>query len=453
MNNETLQSDVEIAQALDEHLEERHLRMLDIQGSLEAIGEAIVGGEPQALTEHQQEMVDEFRGQAKDNKNDVYAVADQAALEGFLDATMALARKAVTALSKEIPEQLKVTAKGLGHYVDMADRLRARLLQLRPILEKRDFPYVDVFDYGAYSRFFQMNGKSIGNFSDFRDAMEVQNLATRRAMNASSSYAVVVMERLVKGLQELQAAQEPDAQLFVQMRDAIAWQWALTWKEDITTQHGQTPQVALNEFPERKFTSLAPLLDNRYLVAHEPKNDGRDDPTQITAAVKHYGASIVFDKRADKPTQHSMNVPNVDELLKLLDSTVHILTDMRAFEVVADNSNTFAKEFKRAAEVMGKLVSKSSEPEFYGFVSEYYKLVTAAAQTLHRPYIQVAWLYIRCAMVVLALVELAAIEDDKQRVVATRFFTKQGTEFGNPAMESFQLTQKALKAARRTNVA
>lgn len=502
MDDQSLHNDVDIAEGIDEHLQEQSVRIEDISGSLEAIGQALVGDEePSQLTDHQQAMVDGFKDAAKISKGAVYAVADQSALEtyvdekgvlrasksmpgqigegethhemvadygpnvwgtfkysglvlpgneGFVEMTLGVARKAVAAFGDAIPGHFKVTSKGLFHYVEMAQRLRTRLLQLKPLLQKRDFPIEDVFDYGSYARFFQTNGKSIGSFSEFQAAMEVQSAATRHVITAIDSYTVVIMQQLLDKIQELQAEKNPDAEQLIELRDSIARHWEYVWKDaKLTPDHGQTPQAALNAFPERKFISIAPLLDNRYLVAHAPKSDGGKDPAKISVAIKHYGASVVFDKKNDTPRQQSMNVPNIDELVRLVDQTINDLNDMKGFEQLAKKNNSFAKDFKKASDVLNKLVSESSDPKFYGFVTEYFRLATAVMQVVQQPYVQMAWMYIRCAMVVTSLVELAAVEDAGKRVVAARFFTKQNEEFTNPAMESYLTTQKVLEAARR----
>lgn len=507
MDNQALQDDIEIAEALDEHLHEQSVRIEDITGSLEAIGQALMADEePKQLTDHQQDMVDAYHEASQNRKGDVYAVADKAALEtyvdnegitrafkplpgetaeqvddfhgfakeygpnvwgvfkvygiiipgneGFVEMTSALARKAASAFSNEIPQHFKITAKGLSHYAGMAQRLRARLLQLRPLLEKREFPYTDVFDYGAYSRFFQVNGKSIGGFSGFAEAMEVQSAAMTHVLRAADSYGVVIMEKLLKSLQELQAVKKPDAEAMIALRNSIEQHWEFTWQQANITlaPPGQTPQDAANSFPERKFTCLAPLLDNRYLVAHAPKNSGGENPSKISVAIKHYGASVVFDKKAAAATQHSMNVPNSDDLLQLLDKVVDLLHDMGSLEALAKKNDAFAKDFKKATDVLVKQIAEAPDGEFCGFVAEYFKLATAIGQSIQHPYVQMAWLYLRCAMVLVSLTELAVIEEPKQRIATARFFAKQRTEFGNPALESFRLTQKALKAAIRASV-
>lgn len=456
MDDTVLQQDIGIAEAVDQHLHEQSVRIEDIQGSLEAIAEAIVGDEdPEQLTDHQQDIVDGFKSLAKDQKGAVYAVADSEALEGFLETTAALAKKAVLAFSEEIPPYFKINAKGLNHYVDMAQKLRGRLLQLRPLLEKREFPYEDVFDYGAYSRFFQVNGKSIGSFSEFQEAMAVQNKATRHVTQAASSYAVVIAEKLLDGLRSLQAAGAGpmDTEKLVALRDSVEFHWTQTWKEaDISNQPGQTPQAVLNEFPDRKFISIAALMDNRYLLAHEPKQNGGDNPLKVTSAIRHYGASVVFDKKTEKPTQHSMNVPNVDDLLKMVDEVIRGLNDLRAFEVIVKKNNAFAIDFKYAVQALNKRITTVDDPKFYGFVAEYFKLALSVCQAIQQPYLQMTWMYIRCAIVVTSLAELAAIEEPRERIAASRFFTSQSTEFANTAMESFQVTQKALQAAKSVNV-
>lgn len=458
MENTDLLQDVEQGEVISDELQQQASELADLQGTLEALaGTAIVAEPRQPLTAHQQERVDDFKTLAAHHHGEVYGVMDKAALkpgtEGFVEMTTGLFRKVVGALGKQVPIHFQHGTKALLHYVTLAERLRARLLQLRPVLAKRDFPISDVFDYGAYSRFFQCADRSIGGFSEFAAAMEVQNAATRYTFGAAQNYSLTVAEKLLESLEALQALKEPDAQKLEKLRDAIEHQWIFGWREaQITTRPGQTPRAALNAFPERKFVSLAPLLDNRYLVAHCPKYNGGAEPNKITHALQHYGASVVFDKEAAKPNQHSMNVPNIDELVKLLDDTVHVLTDFRAFEELAEQNKKFAKDFDKAMGVLNKLALANADLQYLGFVTEYFKITNAVAQAIQQPYAHMAWMYIRCALVITALVELACLEPGPQRVAATRFFAKQSTEFANPAMESYALTARVLQAAQRAAV-
>ncbi len=478
-----------------------------------AVG-ALTAEEPQKLTPHQQEMVDSYKALQHEHKGQIFGVMDKAATEayvdnrgnlhmdgeaprvalkklpapltdeerdtpgeftdlvdqygpnvfgaisvhgivvpaneGFLDFTSSLFRKLTTVYGKQVPVAFKAGAKALKHYVELADRLKKRLLQLRPLVADREFPMADVFDYGAYPRFFMVSGKSIGLFSEFEEAMTLQNLAIRHTFNAAQGYAVSLAEKLLGCLQQLQAHKEPNADHLAQLRDSVALLWEVQWKDaDLTTKPGQTPQVAINAFPDRKFVSLAPMLDNRYLVAFSPKKDGGQDPGKIVEALKHYGATVVFDKAAGKPTQHSMNVPNIDDLLKMIDETVHILTDFRAFEELAEKGEDFAKDFGKAMDVLAKVAPSFNDPQYQGFVAEYFKIVGAVTSAIHQPYANMAWMYIRCAMVVASLAELACLESGPQQVVTSRFFAKQNTEFSNPAMESYAVTCKVLQAAQR----
>lgn len=507
MDKEVLNTDVEIAEEVDEYLHQQSQRIGDVQGALEAVGQAIVAAsEPQELTEHQQKMVAAFKEQSQNSQGDVYAVANAAALEtyvdehgversfkpmpgqlpigetlhgmradhganvwgtvsygglvlpepaneGFLDMTMKLTKKAIAAFSTDIPNQFKVSAKGLEHYAGMAERLRMRLVQLQPLLAKQEFPFEDIFEYGAYARFFQVNGEAIATFTQFHEAMQVQTAATRHVLRASESYGLVLMEQLLEKIQAMQARKQPWPEEFVQVRDSVSYMWERTWKDaDITPNHGQTPQAALNAFPERRFTSIAPLLDNRYLVAHQPKSDGGKDPAKITTALKHYGASVVFDKQNKAGKETLMNVPNTDELNKLVVDVINMLQDFKGFEKLAKKNNDFAKSFRKASEDLSKQLNESSDPQLYGFLTEYFKLANAACVTMQQPYVQMAWMYIRCAMVVVSLAELAVLSEPSKRFVAARFATRQNTEFTNPALESFEMTEKALAASKRAAV-
>lgn len=502
MDDKILQGDIDVAEELDHQLYEESANIDDIQGSMEAVTSAIVTDEePVQLTEHQQARVDQFTALQKEVKGAVYAVADNAALEtyidkdgiernykpllgdhppaqtmqgmrsdygpnvwgtfqyggliipgneSFMDMSVKLAKKAALAFSTTIPDSFQKTAKGLKHYIDMGQRLRARLVQLRPLLQKRDVPFDDTFEYGAYSRFFQVGGQALEGFADFQSAMTVQYAALMYTVSASSSYGIPVMQKMLDSLQALQTTKKPDEDTLIALRDSVELHWDYTWKQaDIMEKPGQTPQFALNAFPERKFTCLAPLLDNRYLVAHAPKSNGLRDPERITINIKHYGASLVFDKKAVPNEQKSMIISSVSDLLDMVDQTITALNELKGLGVLASKNEGFAKDFKKATVILNNAMESATDKEFFGFISEYFKLVTAIGTTVQQPYIQMAWMYIRCAMVVTSMVELAVLEEPKQRIAYNRFGTKQNTEFSNPALESYNLTQKALAAAKR----
>ena len=515
MDSQGFNQDVATGEQIDTVLQDQFASLEDIMGSLEAVQEETSKLEPlQQLTDHQQEMVDAYRDVAHTTHAGVYAVADKKALEayvdlrgnlitgdaqspyptcpvrdkegniddvhgflaenganiwgridvynivvpgneGFFELTSGLAKKAVVAFNKQIPETFLLTSKGINHYIEMADKLRMRLLNLKPLLDKRDFPYTNVFDFGVYSRFFQVAGQSIDCSSAFEAAMDVQSRATQHVVTASNSFAIPMMEKLMESLQALQTSKAPEADRIIALRDSIQSYWESTWASaDITTQPGQTPQSIANAFPDRKFVSLAPLLDNRYLIAHRPKSDGGNDPVRITNNIKHYGASVAFDKVNGVEGYKSMDVPNIDDLSKLVTQTINTLYDMKGLKHLADQNAAFAKDVKKATDLLNKLVSDVNvgNKEFFGFVSEYFKVATAICQVIAQPYVAMMWAYIRCAIVVVSLVELAVLEDTHQHVVSARFFAKQNTEFSSPAMESYQTTQRVLQAAKSAHL-
>lgn len=450
MDETLLNQDINTAEELDETVYNSSAEMEDISGSLEAITQAVVAeDEPVYLTDHQQDAVTEFKNLTKNQKDTVYAVIDKAALEGFLDVSSALARRSATAFNDSIGKKFYHTSKALEHYAALGQKLKARLEELKPLLEKRDFPLVDVFEYGTYSRFFQLNGKGVGSFTHFQDAVNVQVIATKYVFTAASSYSNVIAQKLLTSLQELQSTRQPETATMVALRDSIERYWLQTWKEaDITPLHGETPQSALNAFPTAKFTSIAPLLDNRYLVAYQPKNNGGTDPAKISIAIKDYGVAVVFDKSKIESTQKFMNIPNCKDLLAMVDQTINMLSDFKLMGQLAKQNTKVSAELHRATEILIKQMTSESDKQYFGFITEYFKLFSAIAQVTQEPYAQVSWMFIRTAMVVITLAELSVLEDPNKQIVTKRFFTKQNEEFSNIATESFETTQKALKAAR-----
>jgi hypothetical protein len=458
MDNPSFNQDVEIAEKYDQAIAEHNAGIEDILGTMEAISEEEAKLAPvQQLSDHQQEMVDKLQDLAQSEKSVVYAVADKAAVtvpanEGFKEISSQLVRKAALAFSSDIPKSFDITSKALRHYFDMADKLRQRLVNLLPLLKNRDYPYCDVFEYGAYSRFFQVAGKPIESFYDFQNALDLQVEATHLTVKAADSYSIPIMQKLLETLQQLKPNEPIDAHQFEILRDAIQFRWEMTWEDaGLTTAPGQTPQSIINTFPERKFRSLAALLDNRYLVAHRPKNDGGKDPAKISESIRHYGATIAFDKVKGASGYSIMSVPNCDDLVKTVIQTINTLNDLQGLAELAKKNEVFAKEIKQATEILNKAIKSTDvkDAQFFGFVSEYFKLASAVAQAIQQPYVSVSWMYLRCAMVVTSLAELSVIEDSKNRIVAAKFLAKQNADFSNPAFESYQTTQRVLKAVKR----
>lgn len=445
MDNNTLLDTIDESQAIDEAIAENNISVEDIAGVMDA---AVDGSDKVVLTDHHKHMVNTYDTIKNTTQGEVYAVADKEALEGFTEVTSGLVRKAIIAFSNTVPEKFTLTAKGLKHYVTVAKQLRAKLIQLTPLLEKQEYPLRDVFDYGSYSRFFQANGQAISDFYDFNQALQVQSQAMRYSIKASESYAVPLMEALLSQLQGLTVGGACDPDAFAKLKEKVYQHWEATWQDaSITTKPGQTPQAINNAFPERKFTSLAPMLDNRYLIAFEPKSKDSRDVSKVIDSFKHYGAMVAFDKTKTPGLTQSMIVPNGRELLVLVKDTIKTLHDIEALQVIAAKNEAFAKDFKKAAEILVKNIRTTNDKDFFGFVHHYFKLSTSIATIIQQPYVEMTWLYIRAAMVVTALVELSVLETDHHSSMVKRFAAKQQEQLPNVALESYEATQNALKHA------
>lgn len=423
--------------------------LADITGSLEAITEALDTPETVELTEHQRDSVTAFKNISKDSKEPVYAVIDTAALESFTDMTYGLAKKAATSSVAGIKVKYAHTAKLLRYYAKIAGTLHARLEELKPLLKAREYPVVEYFDYGSFSRFFQVNGKSIGDFTTFNTVVEQQLSATHYVFQAASSYVGPLNQKLLTSLQQIQSVGKAQPELLVELRDSVERHWLQTWKEaDLVPNKGQTPQSALQAFPNAKFTSLVPLLDNRYLVACQPKSNGGNDANRVVDAIYNYRVAVAFDKTKVPNPQASINLPNCRDLLLLVDQVLVQLNDFKEMELLAKQNDKGAREFERVSNIVLKHKPTENELQYYGFLAQYFKILGAAANSSQEPYIEMCWLFIRTALVITSFVELSVLVEQDKRQVTKRFTTKHGENFPAPALESYIGTQKALQAAR-----
>lgn len=423
----------------------------DAEGSLEALVGVVAENELDQvkLTEHQQRTVTAFKNLQKDSKDEVYAVVDKAALEGFGDFTNALVKRGCVTYAAGLRVKFHHASKTLNHYASVAATLKTRLEALRPLLKAREFPLREVFEYGAYSRFFTVAGKPISVYSQFQSVLDNQVLATGHVFSGIERYTDVIVKKLLDELVLLQSEAKATPERMVALRDDLERYWLQTWKEaHITPNPGQPPQSALQAVPEAKFTSLCPLFDNRYLVAQQPKNNGGTNSSQIASAMKFYGASIVFDKTKSPERSSFINIPNCDDLLATVDQCITQLNDFKALGSLAKKNLTYANDLKRAADILIKALDGNTSQPYRSFMIDYFKVLATLGNTVQEPYISTAWMFVRTVMIVTTLVELSVLEDDKEHAVAKRFMTKQNEEFAHVANESYSNTVNVLNAAR-----
>lgn len=415
MSDPTFKEEVALAEELDAALSESGDSIADVSDALETAGLAIASTTQVQLTDHQQERVNQFKNAQSVLRPTVYAVADKAALEGFTDVAHTVMKKAVKAFSQEVPANFLVTSKALRHYSGFAKRVRTHLAELRPLLAKRDLPINTVFEYGAYSRFFMANGSPVDNFQAFNDIVQVECIAIAHVINAIESYAIPVTGKIFEGISDLQIVKHPDNQKLVLIQDSIATLWENTWRESkLTFKPGRVPQEAINGIEDRKYMSLAPLLDNRYLIAYQPKAYAGSDRAKIIRATGNYGANVAQEKSHPGDYAKSMNLPECKTLLELVDLVLSHLNDFQGFDVLAKKSEAQARDFKKAADIIVKQTEKDNDDEYFAFMADYFKLATNINRAVQDPYAQIAWAFIRTAMAVSSMVELSVFADKNE---------------------------------------
>lgn len=442
---------IEQAEQLDQNQADCNSELDEISGSLEAIT-SVMNDELETirLSDKQQAGVVAFKKLSAESKRAVYGVVDKAALEGFMDMGAKLAKKAAISYSGGIKVKLAYTAKALSHYVEMANALQKRLEALRPLLVKRDIPFNTVFDYGAYSRFFLVNGLSLKDFSSFRDTLGSHVAMTDYCFTAISSYAEVVTNKLKNFTLELQSTTKPSGDKFLELRDSVDTYWTNTWGN---MPSGNVPKYngpnAKKAYPDATIANKYSLFDNRYFIVFSPAKSGGNDYAKAVASISNYGSAIIQENyHTSDSVLKSMETPACKELLDVVDTCIRQLHDFHLLGKLAKDSNAYAKTIDASTNALMEKAGSSNNPEFFSFIAEYFKVLAAITTTNQQPYVAVAWSFIRVALVVAAMAELSVLEDSSKHSVVKRFATKQNTEFNNMALEGYETTVIALKAAR-----
>lgn len=442
---------IDQAEKLDQNQADCNSELDEISGSLEAITNVMNNElETIRLTDKQQAGVVAFKKLSAESKRAVYGVVDKAALEGFMDFGAKLAKKAAVSYSGGIKVKLAYTAKALTHYVEMAKAIQKRLEALQPLLAKRDVPFNPVFNYGAYGRFFMVDGLYMKDFSVFYNVLGSQVAVTDYCFTAISSYANVVTDKLKNFTLELQSVTKPSGDKFLELRDSLDTYWTNTWGN---MPSGIVPKYngpnAKKAYPDATITNKYSLFDNRYFVVFKPAVSGGTDYAKSVATISNYGSAIIQENyHTSDPALKSMSIPNCRQLSEVVDICIRQLHDFHLLSKLAKDSSTYARTIDASTNALMDKAESSNNAEFFSFIGEYFKVLAAITTANQQPYVAVAWSFIRVALVVAAMAELAVLENPSQHAIAKRFDAKQNNEFSNMALEGYETTVIALKAAR-----
>lgn len=428
-----------------ERLQQQHddvsLEMQHAQGALEAVGDFISGGEPYALPEYQQRLVDLIKSKQTRGKDKTIAVIDLATgNEGFLEVVDAIGRKAIKSMISNVPKLLEHTASTLMHYCNVAETTASRLRHLQPLLKKAGSsrPATDIFDLGPHKRFMQCNGVPIEFFDEFVATFRVQASLAMHGYVQGANYSIHVAERIIADLTKLQNPQNKD--LREDLKKSIIFHWTNVWRDGFTvSKPGKVPKEYLALHPDCKVYSICPLFDARMLCAVEPRS------TKDLNSVGKFTASLAFDKHSEAKPLGQISMPSPENLVPLVDEATMMLTNMRHYKELSKKCSKLAKEFEKAFKTIDNSLDSRMAPAALENAINYMRMVVTCTQTMTQPHNELAWMHVRTGLVVAAMAEQSLFESGRELVVSSKFFNKEALS-RSFALEGYLETSVVLAA-------
>lgn len=426
---------------LQQRSDDISLEMQHAQGALEAVGDFISVGEPYALPEYQQRLVDLIKSRNAGSKDKTVAVMDLATgNEGFMEVVDAIGRKAIKSMIANVPKLLDHTATTLMHYCNVAETTAARLRQLQPQLKKAGStrPSTEIFDFGAHRRFMQCNGVELVHFDEFVDTFKIQSALAMHGYVQGANYSIHVAERIISDLTKLQNPQNKD--LREDLKKSIIFHWTNVWRDGFTiAKPGKVPKEYLAEHPDCKVYSICPLFDARMLCAVEPRS------SKDLNSVGKFTASLAFDKKSEVKPSGQMALPYTDSMLPLVDEAVMMLTNMRHYKELSKKCSKLSKEFEKAFKTIENSLDERMSPVALENAINYMRMVVTCTQTMTQPHNELAWMHVRSGLVVAAMAEQTLFESGRELVVSSKFFNKESLS-RSFALEGYVETSTLLAA-------
>lgn len=415
-------------------------------------GEAYLAAGDRLATDKEQKLIDLVKHGI--GETDVLAALDKdaIALESFDIRAVGhnFVKKALVAAASKTAEMAVKNGKALGHYAGIGMKLKERLRVIEQGLKEHGEaePASDIFEYGAYKRFFQIGDIPITNFEQYCMALSWQHSATRFVQTRGAQYQEFVASSLLRCVKSMsmENPEELGAHL-LSLCEHIETEWSDVWElSDIKPEeryYGKyvetvTPANTVAEFPLRSFVALAPLMDARYLVASYPKRKGATGITEIAEQARSYGAMVVFDKRSRVKTEHLMATPTAAEALKAVQACIADMNNMFLYVDIAKRLGSILSDFKDELKRLEKETAASSDAESVQMAGAYVRLLAQFYETIANPMVVMAWMGVRAAIMTASIAEHILTKDKTVMGFTKMLSSSEGAKLANlsPGLET-----------------
>lgn len=302
------------------------------------------------------------------------------------------------------------------HYAKQAVDIQKDLRTLKRNIEKQidQVPMLDLFEFGAYSRFFMTAGKPITEYSEFSKVFGSMKSALQFSLFCGIPLAQSNARTCLNGLRRLQVtgtglSADEYEQIVDRIRDDTLDVWKNAAKDNphmvLADYEAKTPSSMTAGGP-KTVGPIGSYFDNNVLLWHAPIDYNFMESSKIQR-VDFFGASLTRDLLLDKvitPSERPKGfyIPTNKDLIATIDIAIEALSIVQKYKVVASDVKAIKSELTSSLEVLTKL-AKADEPTMA--VRSYSPLVAACMQGFTQPHIKLVWLVIRASIMLAAIAE------------------------------------------------
>lgn len=425
--NYNLQTDSEVAMSIG--------AALGGSAALERPKEMILSlGETKAFTPQQAKAVSLYHEAgshsptgALNNTDSVVEVANESEDDNVISKAM------VTALTKILEGGVVMTddladkaMDAFKHYGKMTGSLKADLSKYKQQVTK-DSEYrttESVYQYGAYSRFFQAAGKQLTDFESFSTVFKNLSKSVNFALVSGAPLADSNCRLLIQTLGRMQqSAGALDSFDMECVMDHLRDDHLDVWRNavvdmDVAKANKEYKPVVPSTLGSADKTRgpIVSLFDNHFLVWTAPLEfDSSTNADKLRA--DFFGAVMDREKKLDQPFvkgEAQMPLPSNQDLIALIDEAIIMLTVVERYAEFASRIKKHKSVIKDQLKALNAIaLSQTNEGKLT--VKDYMPLILSIFRSFTAPHVKLLWQAVRACMLLASIADTQLISDPAKR--------------------------------------
>lgn len=312
------------------------------------------------------------------------------------------------------------------HYGKMAKEIKADLSKFKQQIQKDPEYHTTetVFQYGAYSRFFQASGRHINAYGEFSTVFFSLSKALNFALNSGAPLADSNCRLLIQTLGRMQQAKGPlDAFDMECVMDHLRDDHLDVWQNaaaDMNVQEANRmfkPTVPSSLGSGSKTRGpIVSLFDNHFLVWTAPLEfDSSTSADKLRA--DFFGAVMERDKKLDQKFANGeayMVLPDNEALLILIDEAIMMLSTVEKYVEFGERIKKHKSVVEGQLKALNAVMLSNTNEGNLSF-KDYMPLILSIFRSFTAPHIKLMWQATRACMLLASIADTRLVQDPAKR--------------------------------------